>query len=123
MAAAACGSSARSRSWPTRSSAAQEAAAAFGNGSVVEKYLEKARHFEVQTIGDGRGDAVHLYERDCTSRDATRSWSRRPWRPASIPRSGTGPREPRPGQRAANYGGAATVGSSWTTSRTSTCSR
>ena len=49
-------------------SAAQEAAAAFGNGSVyVEKYLEKARHFEVQTIGDGRGEAVHLYERDCTS--------------------------------------------------------
>ena len=49
-------------------SAAQEAAAAFGNGSVyVEKYLEKARHFEVQTIGDGKGNAVHLYERDCTS--------------------------------------------------------
>ena len=49
-------------------SAAQEAAAAFGNGSVyVEKYLEKARHFEVQTIGDGQGNAVHLFERDCTS--------------------------------------------------------
>ena len=49
-------------------SAAQEASAAFGNGSVyVEKYLEKARHFEVQCIGDGRGDAIHLFERDCTS--------------------------------------------------------
>ena len=45
-------------------SAAQEASAAFGNGSV---YIEKARHFEVQTIGDGRGDAIHLFERDCTS--------------------------------------------------------
>ena len=49
-------------------SAAQEARAAFGNGSVyIEKYLEKARHFEVQCIGDGRGEAVHLFERDCTS--------------------------------------------------------
>ena len=49
-------------------SAAQEASAAFGNGSVyVEKYLEKARHFEVQCIGDGQGNAIHLYERDCTS--------------------------------------------------------
>ncbi|MDA0295671.1 MAG: acetyl-CoA carboxylase biotin carboxylase subunit [Planctomycetota bacterium] len=49
-------------------SAAQEASAAFGNGSVyIEKYLAKARHFEVQTIGDGQGGAVHLFERDCTS--------------------------------------------------------
>ncbi|MAD78066.1 MAG: acetyl-CoA carboxylase biotin carboxylase subunit [Planctomycetaceae bacterium] len=49
-------------------SAAQEARASFGNGSVyIEKYLEKARHFEVQCIGDGRGQAVHLFERDCTS--------------------------------------------------------
>ncbi len=49
-------------------SAAREAKAAFGNGSVyIEKYLEHARHFEVQTIGDGRGNAVHLFERDCTS--------------------------------------------------------
>jgi len=49
-------------------SAAREAKAAFGNGSVyIEKYLEHARHFEVQTIGDGRGHAVHLFERDCTS--------------------------------------------------------
>ena len=49
-------------------SAAQEAAAAFGDGRVyVEKFLEKARHFEVQVIGDDHGNAVHLYERDCTS--------------------------------------------------------
>ncbi len=49
-------------------SAAREAKAAFGNGSVyIEKYLEHARHFEVQTIGDGRGNSVHLFERDCTS--------------------------------------------------------
>jgi acetyl-CoA carboxylase, biotin carboxylase subunit len=48
--------------------AKQEAAAAFGNGTVyIEKYLEAARHFEVQVIGDKHGHAVYLYERDCTT--------------------------------------------------------
>jgi acetyl-CoA carboxylase biotin carboxylase subunit len=48
--------------------ARQEAAAAFGNGSVyVEKFLEHARHFEVQVLGDRHGNAVHLFERDCSS--------------------------------------------------------
>jgi acetyl-CoA carboxylase biotin carboxylase subunit len=49
-------------------SARQEALAAFGNGAVyIEKFLENARHFEVQTIGDKHGNAVHLFERDCSS--------------------------------------------------------
>ncbi len=44
-----------------------EAEAAFGNGAVyLEKYLEKARHVEVQIIGDQHGNVVHLFERDCT---------------------------------------------------------
>ncbi len=48
-------------------SAKQEAVAAFGNGAVfIEKFLEKARHVEVQTIGDRHGSAIHLYERDCS---------------------------------------------------------
>jgi acetyl-CoA carboxylase biotin carboxylase subunit len=48
--------------------AKQEAAAAFGNGAVyVEKFLENARHIEVQVLGDRHGNAVHLYDRDCTS--------------------------------------------------------
>jgi len=48
--------------------ASQEAEAAFGNGAVyVEKFLEKARHIEVQVIGDKHGDAVHLFERDCST--------------------------------------------------------
>jgi len=49
-------------------SARQEALAAFGNGSVyIEKYLPKARHVEIQVLGDTHGNAIHLYERDCTS--------------------------------------------------------
>jgi acetyl-CoA carboxylase, biotin carboxylase subunit len=48
--------------------ARQEAQAAFGNGAVyIEKFLEHARHIEVQVLGDKHGNAVHLYTRDCTS--------------------------------------------------------
>lgn len=44
-----------------------EAKAAFGNDAVyMEKYLEKPRHIEIQVIGDGKGHAVHLFERDCS---------------------------------------------------------
>ena len=47
--------------------ASQEAAAAFGNGAVfIEKYLEKARHVEIQMLGDKHGNAVYLWERDCS---------------------------------------------------------
>ena len=48
--------------------AQQEAIASFGNGAVyLEKFLENARHVEVQVLGDKHGNAVHLYNRDCTS--------------------------------------------------------
>lgn len=48
--------------------AQQEAQAAFGNGTVyIEKFLEKARHVEVQVIGDKHGNAIHLYDRDCST--------------------------------------------------------
>ncbi len=47
--------------------ASNEAQAAFGNGAVfIEKFLEYARHVEVQVIGDKHGHAIHLYERDCS---------------------------------------------------------
>ncbi|KKK32995.1 acetyl-CoA carboxylase [Salinicoccus sediminis] len=47
--------------------ARKEAKNAFGDDRIyVEKYIPKARHIEVQIIGDGKGDAVHLFERDCS---------------------------------------------------------
>lgn len=47
--------------------ASSEAAAAFGDGRMyMEKYLERARHIEVQIIGDAHGRVIHLGERDCS---------------------------------------------------------
>ena len=44
-----------------------EAKQAFGNGDLyVEALMKQARHIEVQIAGDGTGDVVHLYERECT---------------------------------------------------------
>jgi len=44
-----------------------EAKQAFGNGDVyVEKLFPKARHIEVQVVGDGSGDVIHLWERECS---------------------------------------------------------
>jgi acetyl-CoA carboxylase biotin carboxylase subunit len=49
------------------STARAEAKANFGNAAVyMEKYLGKPRHIEVQLIGDGQGNAVHLGTRDCS---------------------------------------------------------
>ena len=47
--------------------AQREAKAAFGDDKVLlEKYLLKPRHIEVQVFGDSHGNAVHLFERDCS---------------------------------------------------------
>ena len=49
-------------------SAKREAKASFGDDAVlVEKYVEKPRHIEVQVFGDNHGNAVHLFERDCSA--------------------------------------------------------
>ncbi len=47
--------------------AAAEARAAFGDPTLyVEKYILHPRHIEVQILSDGKGDAVHLFERNCS---------------------------------------------------------
>jgi acetyl-CoA carboxylase, biotin carboxylase subunit len=48
--------------------AAAEAQAAFGDPTVyVEKFIEHARHIEIQVLGDSHGNVVHLGERDCST--------------------------------------------------------
>lgn len=45
----------------------REAVAAFGNAHVlIEKYIQRPRHIEVQVFGDTHGNIVHLFERDCS---------------------------------------------------------
>jgi pyruvate carboxylase len=47
--------------------ATSEALASFGDGSVfVERFVDRPRHIEIQIVGDGTGNVVHLWERDCS---------------------------------------------------------
>jgi propionyl-CoA carboxylase alpha chain len=47
--------------------ARREAAAAFGDGTVfLERYVRRARHVEIQVFGDGQGDVIALFERECS---------------------------------------------------------
>jgi 3-methylcrotonyl-CoA carboxylase alpha subunit len=48
--------------------ARQEGASAFGDDRVlIERYVERPRHIEVQVFGDSHGNALHLFERDCSA--------------------------------------------------------
>jgi pyruvate carboxylase len=47
--------------------AQREAASAFGHADVfLERYIRRAKHIEVQVLGDAHGNLVHLWERDCS---------------------------------------------------------
>lgn len=49
------------------SQASSEAKKAFGSGKLlVEKYIERGRHIEVQVVADEHGSVIHLFERECT---------------------------------------------------------
>jgi 3-methylcrotonyl-CoA carboxylase alpha subunit len=51
----------------TIESAMREAQSSFGRPDlIVEEFVENARHLEVQVAGDGRGNAIHLFERECS---------------------------------------------------------
>ncbi|MEO8668632.1 MAG: acetyl-CoA carboxylase biotin carboxylase subunit, partial [Bauldia sp.] len=65
--------------------ASTEAKAAFGDGGLyLEKLVERARHIEVQVLGDGR-DVIHLYERECSlQRRRQKVWEEAP-SPALTP--------------------------------------
>jgi 3-methylcrotonyl-CoA carboxylase alpha subunit len=52
---------------PAIESAAREAKKAFGDDRLLlERYIEEPRHVEFQIFGDGRGNILHLFERDCS---------------------------------------------------------
>ncbi|MGY2701317.1 acetyl/propionyl/methylcrotonyl-CoA carboxylase subunit alpha [Nocardioides sp. HB32] len=51
-----------------KAAAAREALSAFGDDTLlVEKYVERGRHIEVQVLADAHGNVVHLFERDCST--------------------------------------------------------
>ncbi len=51
-----------------KAAAAREARSAFGDDTLlVEKYVERGRHIEVQVVADAHGSVVHLWERDCST--------------------------------------------------------
>lgn len=53
---------------PAMESASNEARSAFGDGTLyLEKFIEDARHVEIQVMGDAFGSVVHLGERDCST--------------------------------------------------------
>ena len=65
---AVCASSTRSKIFARAlEGAKREAASGFGNDRVlIERYLTKSRHIEIQVFGDTHGNVIHLFERECS---------------------------------------------------------
>lgn len=64
---------------PQLQAAKQEAEMWFGDDAVyMERYLKNPRHVEVQVLGDGLGNAIHLYDRDCSLQRRHKSTRRGP---------------------------------------------
>ncbi|NNM26516.1 MAG: acetyl-CoA carboxylase biotin carboxylase subunit [Phycisphaerales bacterium] len=91
--------------------ARQEAESAFGNGAVyLEKFLERARHVEIQVLGDKHGNAVHLFDRDCSSQRRHQKLIEEAPAPAIDPKKRDAvARSAADLVRRADYAGAATV--------------
>ena len=76
--------------------ASGEAAAAFGDGRMyVERYVENARHVEVQLLGDHHGGIVHLGDRDCSTQRRFQKLGRGGARHGAVRRSPPTPRRRR----------------------------
>jgi acetyl/propionyl-CoA carboxylase alpha subunit len=71
-------------------SASAEAVAAFGDGTLfLERLVDRPRHIEIQVFGDGRGDGVHLHERECSLQRR----HQKVWEEATAPHLGAKTRE------------------------------
>jgi 3-methylcrotonyl-CoA carboxylase alpha subunit len=81
--------------------AKREAASAFKDDAVlVEKYVERPRHVEIQVFADTKGNAVYLFERDCSVQRRHQKGRRRPACPRRRARPWAKPRSPRSGPSA-----------------------
>jgi acetyl-CoA carboxylase biotin carboxylase subunit len=94
----------------TPSAARSEAKAAFGNDEVyIEKYLGNPRHIEIQVFGDGKGNAIHLGERDCSLQRRHQKVLEEAPSPVITPKRDADRRHLRRAMAEINYRGAGTI--------------